>query len=60
MAIQVGTAIVVGAQVELTRVALALVSKPFVLVLVVTEVLCGETCLVLTIRPRTSPSELER
>ena len=57
--VQMGTAIVVGSQVELTRIALALVAESGVLVLVMPEVLRGFSCLVLAIDARASPCELE-
>jgi len=54
-----GAAIIVDARVNLARLALALISKRFVLVIVVAEVLRGLACLVLAIHTHTSPSELE-
>lgn len=59
MAIQMGTAIIVGARGEFARLALALISKPFVLVIMVAEVLPGLAHLVLAIHARPSPCELE-
>ncbi len=54
-----GTTIIVGARVDLARLVLTLISKPFVLVIMVAEVLRGLACLVLAIHTHPSPSELE-